>query len=558
VFRLLRIVLVCGALLATACSEAAVDEPAEATGATTTAVTTTVPAPVTPETPDTPGPEEPEAGAPEDDAAEPEAAEEPEAGEPEAETPEAGEPDTETGAGTSQSEASTSTAPPTWAEGVGDSFYPFLGNRGYDVVHYDIDLDVDPAANTISALTEIRALATAELAAFNLDLSGLEVHSVTVDGADAGFTRSGHELTVEPASPLAAGSHFEVEVAYSGSPQPLEDPGVSFFNVGWQKQEGVIYTASEPSGSMTWFPSNNHPTDKAAYEIQITVPEGLTAASNGLLVDEVTADGLTTFTWRMEHPMATYLAAVYIGDFERIDHGPLYPDGPVIRDYVPRALSELAEAQGITRDGIIEALSVTPEVFAFLEDLLGPYPFDAYGTIVMPFPLGYALENQTLSLHGADTVVPFIVAHEVAHQWLGNSVSPDEWIEIWMNEGFAAYLHIMFDAGHTGTDLDSDMRRWHERLAAADHPPPRGIEVEELFSASVYYRGALTLHALRRHVGDDTFFEILRTHYDRSAGGTTDTEEFLGLVDELAGPDAVALVESWLFDNPMPELPAAA
>ena len=545
---LLRIVLIGGALLATACAGDAVDEPAEATGATTTAATTTVPAPVTPEAPDTPGPEEPEAGAPEDDATEPEAPEE----------PEAGEPDTETGAGTSQSEASTSTAPPTWAEGVGDSFYPFLGNRGYDVVHYYIDLDVDPAANTISALTEIRALATAELAAFNLDLSGLEVHSVTVDGADAGFTRSGHELTVEPASPLAAGSHFEVEVAYSGSPQPLEDPGVPFFNVGWQRQDGVIYTASEPSGSMTWFPSNNHPTDKAAYEIQITVPEGLTAASNGLLVDETTAGGLTTFTWRMDHPMATYLAAVYIGDFERIDHGPLYPDGPVIRDYVPRALSELAEAQGITLDGIVEGLSITPEVFAFLEDLLGPYPFDAYGTIVMPFPLGYALENQTLSLHGPDTLIPSIVAHEVAHQWLGNSVAPGEWIEIWMNEGFAAYLHIMFDARHSGTDLDSDMRRWHERLAAADHPPPREIEVEELFSTSVYYRGALTLHALRRHAGDETFFEILRTHYDRSAGGTTDTEEFLGLVDELAGPDAVALVESWLFGDPMPQLPVAA
>ena len=550
-----RIVLICGALLATACSEDAVDEPTEAIGATMTAVTTTVPAPVATEAPETPRPAEPEPATPGVDGPEPDAQEPGDSGATEAQEPEV---EAGTGTETTQSEASTPAATPTWAEGVGDSLYPFLGNRGYDVVRYDIDLDVDPAANTISALTEIRALATAELAAFNLDLSGLEVHSVTVDDADAGFTRSGHELAVEPASPITAGSHFEVAVAYSGSPRPLVDPGVPFFDVGWQQQDGVIYTANEPSGSMTWFPSNNHPTDKAAYEIQITVPEGLTAASNGLLVGETTADGLTTFTWRMDDPMATYLAAVYIGDFERIDHGPLYPDGPVIRDYVPRAFSEIAEAQGITPDGIIEDLSITREVFAFLEDLLGPYPFDAYGTIVMPFPLGYALENQTLSLHGADTVVPFIVAHEVAHQWLGNSVAPDEWSEIWMNEGFAAYLHLMFDAGHSGADLDRDMRRWHERLAANDHPPPREIEVEELFSTSVYYRGALTLHALRRHVGDDTFFEILRTHYDRSAGGTTDTEEFLGLVFELAGPDAVDLVESWLFDDPMPELPAAA
>ena len=435
--------------------------------------------------------------------------------------------------------------PPTEAEGLGDSFYPFLGNGGYDALHYEIDLDVDPAANTISALTSITAQAIEDLETFNLDLSGLEVHSVTVDGAQAEFWRSGHELAVEPGDPIAAGSEFEAEVAYSGSPDALDDPGVPFFKVGWSQQDGVIYTASEPSGSMTWFPSNNHPTDKATFEIRITVPEGLIAAANGLLTSETTENGKTTFVWRMDDPMTTYLAAVYIGDFERIDHGPLYEGGPLLRDYVPSD----------SPPEVVDALAVTPDVFAFLEELLGPYPFDAYGTMVMPFELGFALENQTLSLHGNDTLIPWIIAHEVAHQWLGNSVAPDDWSEIWMNEGFATYLHLMFDARHSGTDLDSDMQLWHGRFAASDQPPPKVIEVEELFSPSVYYRGALTLHALRRHTGDETFFEILRTHYDRSAGGTTDTDEFLALVDEMAGADAVDLVESWLFDETVPALP---
>ncbi len=498
-FTRARIVLAAAALLATACSGGAVDEGPDAVPATSVAVTTTVP----PSTTTTESPDEAE----------------PATSEPEAQPPEPPDP-----------------------EGVGDSFYPKLGNPGYDVLHYDIKLDVDPAVNTISALTAITAEATEDLAAFNLDLSGLEVLSVTVDGTDAEFSRSGHELTVKPASPLAAGTAFSVEIAYSGSPQPIDDPSVEFFVLGWQEQSGVIYTASEPSGSMTWFPSNNHPTDKATYEIQITVPEGITAASNGLLIDETTTDGRTTFTWRMDDPMATYLAAVYIGDFDRIDHGPLYPDGPVIRDYVhSTAAPEIAAA-----------LAVTPDVIAFLEDLLGPYPFDAYGTIVVPFPLGFALEHQTLSLHGPASIGPGIIAHEVAHQWLGNSVTPDDWSEIWMNEGFATYLHLMYEAEHFVADIQDVIVQIYAQMVAFETGPPKGIELEDLFGQTVYFRGAVTLHALRRHTGDETFFKILRTHYNRSAGGTTNTEEFLELVDELAGPGAVDLVESWLFDETIP------
>ncbi len=507
-FRRVRIVLIVAALLATACSDTTEDEGPGAAPATSVAVTTTVPASTTTEAPE---------------------ATEPAASEPE-----------ETESGGLEPEAQPIEPPDP--EGVGDSFYPKLGNPGYDVLHYDIELDVEPSTNTISALTAITAKATEELAAFNLDLSGLEVLSVAVDGADAAFSRSGHELTVEPASPLAAGAQFDVEIAYSGSPAAIDDPGVEFFVLGWQEQGGVIYTASEPSGSMTWFPSNNHPTDKATYEIQITVPEGITAASNGLLIDENTTDGRTTFTWRMDDPMATYLAAVYIGDFDRIDHGPLYPDGPVIRDYVhSTAAPEIAEA-----------LAVTPDVIAFLEDLLGPYPFDAYGTIVVPFPLGFALEHQTLSLHGPASIGPGIIAHEVAHQWLGNSVTPDDWSEIWMNEGFATYLHLMYEAEHFEADVHDVIVQIYAQMVAFETGPPKGIELEDLFGQTVYFRGAVTLHALRRHTGDETFFKILRTHYDRSAGGTTNTQEFLELVDELAGPDAVDVVESWLFDETVP------
>ena len=288
------------------------------------------------------------------------------------------------------------------SEGLDDSFYPNLGNGGYDVLHYDIDLDIDPEANTIQALTTITSRATQDLSAFNLDLSGLTVTEVQINGSRAEFSRSNTELIIEPTSSLASGSEFSTSVSYSGSPEPVVDPGVPFAALGWHHTEGAIYTVNQPSGSMSWFPSNNHPTDKATFEIRITVPTPFTAASNGILVEESSVDGYTTTTWRMDDPMATYLAAVYVGDFERVETN--QAGGPLIRDYVPRG----SPAE------IAEALSITPQVISYFEDLLGPYPFDAYGTIVLPFTLGFALENQTLSVHGRDTIDPMIIAHEVS------------------------------------------------------------------------------------------------------------------------------------------------
>ena len=435
------------------------------------------------------------------------------------------------------------TEPP--GAGLGDSLYPLLGNAGYDVLHYGIELDVDPAANTISALTTITALATEDLPAFNLDLSGLDVHSVTVDGLAAGFSRSDTELTVVPELAVAQGTEFTVDVDYSGSPEPITDPAIPFARLGWNWQDGVVYTSSQPTGAMTWFPSNNHPSDKATYELRITVPQSTTAAATGLLIDETTADGATTTTWRMDDPMATYLAAVYIGDFERLERGRLNPDGPLLRDYVPRD----------SPPGVGEALAVAHDALRFFEELLGPYPFDAYGTLVLPFLLDVALENQTLPVHGPQLLNPGIIAHEAAHQWLGNAVSLEDWGDVWLNEGFATYLHMMFEADHAGYDFDRYMWQLYLELPFLAAEPPGAVHIDELFGPSVYVRGAMTLHALRLHAGDETFFEILRAHYERSAGGTTSTGEFLRIVAEFAGPEAVDLVESWLYDDTVPDLP---
>lgn len=428
--------------------------------------------------------------------------------------------------------------------GLGDSFYPLLGNGGYDVIHYEIALDVDPAANAIEATTMLTALATQDLSSLNLDLSGLDVEAVAVDGEPADFSRDNTEMTLRPAILIPEGELFSLTVSYSGTPQAIQDPGVPFMTIGWHWVNGVVFTVNEPSGAMSWFPGNNHPSDKATFTFRITVPAGATAAATGVLVEEVTSDGETTTTWQMEDPMATYLAAVYIGDFERRES--VQPDGLLIRDYVPPDLDPAFD----------RALAIAPDAIRYYETIFGPYPFDAYGTLVLPFETGYALENQTLSVHGLDTLDPHFIAHEVMHQWIGNSVTISDWSDVWMLEGFAYYIPWMFLAESQGFDLDTAMAELYGTLDRMNATPPKGIEPHQLFDfGAVYGRGGLTLHALRVEVGDPTFLHILRTHYERAAGGATDTATFLGIVEELAGVEAAELTRSWLFDTDLPEAP---
>ena len=436
--------------------------------------------------------------------------------------------------------------------GLGDSFYPMLGNGGYDVSHYHIELDIDPSDNTIEAVTTITATATQRLSAFNLDFSGLTIAAVTVDGADATYVRVGSEMTTTPVSPLAENSEFIVVVSYSGSPEPLDDPAVSDFGkAGWNYRSDpvLIYVASEPSGAMTWFPSNNHPLDKATFQFTLTVPDTTTAAATGTRSSEATADGKTTTVWLEDDPMATYLAAVYVGDFERrVEPG---DDVPMIRNYV----------HADTADEKADKLSVTAGAIDFMEALLGPYPFDVYGSIVMPFDLGHALENQSLSLHGEDKLDPGVIAHEAAHQWFGNSSSLEDWGDIWLNEGFATYLHKMYEVERQGRDLDHEMDNVRSGVVVYHNffggvPAPKRVTVEEMFdSGGVYSRGALTLHALRKQVGDTTFFSILRATYERAAGAHMSTAYFLDLVGEFADQDAVDVVNDFLYSVRVSRMP---
>ena len=451
-----------------------------------------------------------------------------------------------------------------------NSLYSGLGNGGYDAGHYTIQLTVDPAARTITGSTRMDATALQALSAFNLDLVGLDVSRVLVDSLPAQFTRSGRELTITPLAPIPAGAPFHVQIDYGGSPRPIRDPSLGA-TIGLNFTGDGAYVASEPDGAATWYPVNDHPSDKATYTFVLTVPEGLTAAANGLLLDSQTADGLTTFTWQMNQPMASYLALMAVGDYQ-IEQADPAGDVP-LRNVFPTQYAESAAHVFADQD----------EMLAFFATVFGDYPFDAYGALVIPQALGFALETQSLSLFGLPMVIQGlagggrseeVIAHELAHSWFGDALSPADWGDIWLNEGFATYASWLWfehtrgpqaleqivrenyaqfsgealaDAGYSAADV----RAIRQRFGAPGNPP-----ADDLFNMAVYFRGALLLHSLRLAVGDDVFFEILRTYFERHVYASVTTADFIAVAEEVSGRNLNAFFDAWLYDPEIPPIKA--
>jgi aminopeptidase N len=427
--------------------------------------------------------------------------------------------------------------------GLGDPFYPLLGNGGYDVQHYEISLNVHMTDGTVNGSTVIEVRATENLSAFDLDFSGMNILLIQVDYVEAQYSRSGTELTITPVTGLTNGDLFTVRVDYEGKPEQVSDPSLSVREgIGWLNFTSGVYTINEPSGSMDWFPSNNYPADKATYTFYVTVEKPYVVAANGLETNQTDNGNTTTYTWEETHPMASYLATVNIAKFdERTATG---PNGLPIRSYFQSDLSS----------DVIAEYDSLPDMIAYYSDLIGPYPFEAYGVVVMPESVGVAMENQTLSVFGADMSFEDAISHELAHQWFGDSVTLDSWPDIWLNEGFASYMEWLWLEHTQGKDFFNNYVNMNYQSASAMFPPGSPTP-STLFDGSVYIRGALVLHALRLTVGDEPFFQILRTYYQRYQYSNASTKDFIAVAEDVSGQDLGSFFDAWLYGTTLPPLP---
>ncbi|MGI5142089.1 M1 family metallopeptidase [Streptomyces sp. CA-106110] len=430
------------------------------------------------------------------------------------------------------------------ASGAGDPYFPFEGNGGYDVRHYDLTLGYDTGTGHLDGKAVLRARATQRLTRFDLDLMGLKVTGVSVDHVKASFRRNGQELVITPRHALRAGQDFRVAVDYQGKPKPVTDPDGSLD--GWIPTDDGAFVANEPQGAMTWFPANSHPVDKASYDITVTVPKGRTAVSNGVLLSRRTVGGHTTFHWRQAEPMAAYLATATVGKFDVQQY--TTRDGIKVYNAVdPREASAAAPV-----------LKKLPSVLAWESKVFGPYPFRAAGAIVDRAPkVGYALETQTRPVYDRAPDLSTLV-HENAHQWFGDSVSLTRWQDIWLNEGFATYAEWLYSEQHGGKSAQQTFDALYARPASDGlwaFPPANPGSGAHIFDTPVYARGAMALHKLRTAVGDATFFRILRTWAADHRGGHGTTAQFVRLSERLSGQDLDALFHTWIGTTGKPSAP---
>ncbi|MEV4918748.1 M1 family metallopeptidase [Streptomyces tirandamycinicus] len=435
------------------------------------------------------------------------------------------------------------------APGIGDPYYPAAGNGGYDVSHYDLRLKYQPATDLLEGTATIIATALQDLSRFNLDF-GLTVEEVRVNGRTAAFTRSGdHELEITPVAPLPRNRPVSVVVRYAGKPSELKIGGWT----AWHRTPDGGVAAQEPASAVWWFPSNDHPLDKATFDISVAVPDGTQAISNGVLRSRSSRLGWTRWNWRSDRPQATYLATLAVGRFD-ITTDTTANGLPVLNAYS----KDLGGDAGAARASVER----TAEVVEWLEGVFGPYPFNALGGYVPNVTSGYALETQTRPFYsprqfavGANVSV---VVHEMAHQWYGDSVSVKGWEDIWVNEGFARYSQWLWSEKE-GEGTAQELADHVYALHPADDPfwtvRPGDPGPDKQFHLAVYDRGALALQVLRNTIGDEDFFAVLRGWPAEYADGNASVGDFVEYAEKVSGKQLAALFRTWLYEASKPAVP---
>jgi aminopeptidase N len=356
----------------------------------------------------------------------------------------------------------------------------------------------------------------------------------------------GHEWTIRPNAPLLPGSTTTVEIDYGGNPD--QTPFRAFPGApptGWQPDDqGGWYTMSEPYGASNWVPVSDHPSDKATWKVTLDTPSGVTGVSNGHLVSHESRAGRTRWVWQEDEPMASYLVLAAVGAYD-LDRR-TGPDGMDLTFAFPPSLSKARRSAFDELDPIV----------TYFGDVFGPLPGRDLGAIVVDDDLGVALEVQSrplFAMHDISEEQAGPLAHELAHQWFGNDVTLEDWRDLWLNEGFATYADWLYQASR-GADIDAVAARTADDFSGVGLTV-RDADAAKTFDMVVYNRGALTLHALRKTVGDDDFFRIMRTWVRRHSGRSATTEDFVTLASEVAGRDLTAFFASWLDSPDQPDLP---
>lgn len=484
----------------------------------------------------------------------------------------------------------------------GDPLFPNQGNGGYDALHYDVELDVDVAVSTTpnavatttfaDATTTIEAQTTgAPLSSYAFDFQGststlanatLNVNWVTVNGVPATFTRieettvtnattDRHKLVVTPTTPVAG--TFTTVVNYSGTPVAHTDTDESL--EGWNNTTDGATFMGQPIGSMTAYPNNNTPGDKATYTFSVEIPTKLSTsatavsanpglkpaavASNGELTSRTpSADGTrTTWLWTQEEQMASELALISIGRYDVYESSIQLASGRTLPEwsFIDPAIS--VQSQNATRATRAQMKAILDH----LESKYGPYPGNSIGLVtdIVPGGINYALETQDRPFFPTSASRGTMI-HELMHMWWGDAVSPTSWIDIWLNEGPATYSEPMVNFESAGTTTNSTesvyYSAWNTGSSTWSVPTAGMTQASQLYGSQVYARGAWTLEALKTAIGTAAFNELIREWIVRYNGTSRTSADFIDLAEEISGRELTAFLSAWLYGTTKAPWPA--
>ncbi len=430
-----------------------------------------------------------------------------------------------------------------------DSLYPEVGDPGVDALHYDLDLAWDPVARELAATEVLTFRSTTTAGSFRLDLGEpLEVTAAELDGEPVTTTREGKDLVVD--APVEADERYELALAFTGTPEPVPAPTArrDFSTTGWHTTPtGETWTMQEPYGAYSWYAVNDHPSDKALYDVAVEVPSPWVGVSNGELVSRTEADGTTRTRWHLDQPAASYLVTVATGELEVTEE--TTAGGTPISYWTPPDLPARRLAD----------LRVAPDALGWLEERLGPYPFSTLGFVVVDS--ASAMETQTMITLG-DGAYPTsrpVVVHELVHQWYGDQVGPADWSEVWMNEGMTTYLQLVWESEHGGRPLQAVM----DEVSAGDAAsrgyagPPADYDPARFGDGNIYYLPALMWHELRADLGEDAFWSMVRAWPAARDDVATDRVDYWAWLEEETGTELTAFLEAWLLGEQSPPVDAA-
>jgi len=427
-----------------------------------------------------------------------------------------------------------------------DRVYPEVGDPGVDALHYQLDLAWTPKTRTLDAVETLVFRSTTDAESFQLDFGqALTASSVRVDGRVADFEEDGKDLVV--AAPVVEDQRYSVVIEYSGTPKPVAAPTTraDFSTTGWTiTDKGETWTMQEPFGGYSWYAVNDHPSDKALYDFTLSVPAPWTGVANGTLESTEEVDGNTVTRWHLDEPAASYLVTVANGNFKK--QQARSDSGVPMTFWTPKGDPAAARSARAAADEL-----------DWIEDRLGPYPFSSLGILVVDSRSG--METQTMITLGNSTYTlsPEVLVHEMVHQWYGDQVTPQDWRDMWMNEGMTMYFQALWESQHYGVELDSILGEWarYDQQIRNESGPPADYDPTTFGEGNVYYLPALMWHKLRVRLGDEKFFEIARAWPQEHDNDNASYADITAFWSERSGLELQPFFDEWLLGDRAPTWP---